>query len=58
LDIGGSNGGGFRAGNPPEWVYTEIKAALIGFWFPGGPVSALAGAAVSSAVDAIIENLD
>ncbi len=49
---------GFLKKDPPEWVYTGTKAAFIGAWFAGNPLAALGAAAVSSAVDAILECTD
>jgi len=55
IEISEERGGDFMQKDPPNWVYTDIKAAYIGAWFTGNPLAALGAAAVSSAVDAAID---
>lgn len=53
IEISDAMGGDFRAGDPPDWVYSDIEGALIGALFTANPFAALGGGAVSSAWTAL-----
>lgn len=52
IGISNLRGGDYAECDPPDWVYTDIESALIGFWFAGGPFSALGCAGACSAYKA------
>ena len=35
---------------PPDWVYADLKAAAVSYWFAWNPWALLASTAISSAV--------
>lgn len=55
ISISRERGLDFTRKAPPGWVYSDIKAAYIGFWFTANPFVALGAAAVASLVDALID---
>lgn len=55
IEISETRGGDFKQYSPPNWVYSDIKAAYVGALFTSNPLIALGGAAVSSALDAAID---
>ncbi len=56
--INGSKGpeGDYRQGDPPEWVYADLKAALGTALFAPNPITPLIGGAVASGIQAFVDS--
>lgn len=52
IDEGGLGNTGY-ASRPPDWVYADLKAAAVSYWFAWNPFALLASTAISSALSTV-----